>query len=106
MGEFGPTKRLELHQKLVSILASDAVYFQPPATFKMSYPCITYFLDTISTTYADSIKYKNKTRYTLTVIDRNPESLIPNGLMNLDYCGFDRHFVTDNLHHYVFTLYY
>jgi|RifOxyD3_1024039.scaffolds.fasta_scaffold05774_3 hypothetical protein len=106
MDEFGSTKRRALHDILVILLGSSYVYFQPPASIKMTYPCITYFLDTINTSYADSIKYKNKTRYTVTIIDKNPESEIPNSLMNLEYCSFDRHFVADNLHHFTFILYY
>lgn len=98
--------RLELHEILVSLLGSRNVYFQPPSSIKLIYPCIIYGLENIKVTYADSIKYANKKAYVITVIDQNPDSDIPNRILTLNYCGFDRHFIADNLNHYVFTLFY
>jgi hypothetical protein len=106
MDELAIDKRLELHNILVNLISSERVYFQPPSSIKLIYPCIIYELDSINVTYADSIKYKNKKRYTITVIDQNPDSEIPNNILMLNYCSFDRHFISDNLNHYVFTLYY
>ena len=98
--------RLTLHALLVGIMAPNKVYFQPPSSIKLTYPCIIYRLDGISTNYADSVKYKNKKRYTVTVIDQDPDSIIPSSILSLDYCSFDRSYVSDNLNHYFFTLYY
>ena len=106
MPEFGSEKRLALHTILTEILGSDAVYFQSPPSLKMTYPCIVYSFDTIDTRYADSVRYKNKSRYTVTVIDRNADSSIPEKLLALEYCSFDRRFPADNLHHFTFVLYY
>lgn len=99
-------ERLDLHNLLVDLLDSRNVYFQPPATIRMSYPCIVYDLDGIDTKYADSTKYKNTRKYTLTVIDQNPDSELPFKLLQLQYCSFNRFFNSDNLNHYVFTLYF
>ncbi len=39
---------------LVSLLGSDNVYFQPPPTVKMQYPCIVYKRDYLNTEFADN----------------------------------------------------
>lgn len=98
--------RLDLHNILVDLITPNKVYFQPPSSIKLTYPCIIYTLDDISTKYANSEKYIKMKAYMVTVIDSNPDSDIPDKLHELEYCNFNRHFVTDNLNHYVFTLFY
>lgn len=99
-------RRLELHEILVGLLGSRYVYFQPPESIKMSYPCIVYGRSSSDTIYANNKVYRNKKRYTVTVIDKNPDSDIPDKLLGLQLCKFDRHFNTNNLNHDVYTLYY
>ena len=99
-------RRLDLHQILMNILGSDKVYFQPPETIKMSYPCIVYERSDIETKYADNTKYHNMVRYSLTLIGRSPESDVVSKLLALRYCSYDRFYVVDNLNHDTFTLYY
>ena len=98
--------RSELNAKFVSILGSGNVYFQPPETIKMRYPCIVYDISGIPEKFANNGPYKVDRRYSVTVIDRDPDSKIPDDILKLRYCTFDRHFVSDNLHHFTFTLYY
>jgi len=97
--------RLELHQTLVNILGSKYCYYQPPETIKMRYPAIVYNLDSIEARYADNGRYMGLNRYTVTVIDKDPDSELPRRMITLPYCRFSRHFTSDNLHHFVFTLY-
>jgi hypothetical protein len=98
--------RLELHSDLLSILASGNVYFQPPATVQMSYPAIVYQRTNINIKRADDCAYKYANEYTVTVIDQNPDSLIPGKMLTLPMCKFDRHYAADNLNHDVFIVYY
>lgn len=100
------SSRTDLHNILVSILGSKNVYFQPPASKTMSYPCIVYKRNVIDIKKADNISYSTKIGYTVTVIDANPDSLIPLKLLDLPLCKFDRFYVADNLNHDVYTLYY
>ena len=51
--------RLSLHEKLIAILGYPNVYFQPPPTLVLKYPCIIYKLDDISTFHANDKKYWN-----------------------------------------------
>lgn len=99
-------RRIQLHQMLVDILGSKNVYFQPPSTIKMKYPCIVYGLANIDSRFADNIPYFKKRRYSVTVIDRDPDSVIRDKMTDLENCSFERHFTSDNLYHYVFNITY
>ena len=98
--------RLELQQLLITILGSGNVYFQPPADLIMQYPCIVYERDYIQINHANDKPYKHAKRYLITIIDRNPDSVIPDQIAKLPLCAFDRHFVTDNLNHDVYRLFF
>jgi hypothetical protein len=98
--------RIELQTLLETVLGSRNVYFQPPPTVEMKYPCIVYNLDNMDTRFADNYPYKLEKRYVLTIIDKDPDSLIPDRIALLQKCTFDRHFVTDNLNHNIFTIYF
>ena len=98
--------RTDLQTLLENILGSHSVYFQPPSTITMTYPCIVYRRDDAHTSYADNKPYGYDKRYQVTVIDKNPDSLIPDKVAMLPQCGFDRNFTVVNLNHDVFTLYF
>lgn len=98
--------RLQLQTLLEEILGSSNVYFQPPASLRMQYPCIRYRRDGIDTKFADNKPYAHKTRYELTVIDRNPDSLIPDRIKLLPLCSHSSSFTADNLNHDVFVVYF
>ena len=97
--------RLELQRALEDIIGEGRVYFQPPAQFKLSYPCIVYERDSIKTEFADNDPFAHNKKYSITVIDKNPESTLPDAVSELRLCSFSTHFVSDNLYHDVFTLY-
>ena len=96
--------RLKLHEVLQEVLNSENVYFQPPA--KMNYPCIKYELSDIDASYANNAIYTKINRYTVTLIDRNPDSKFVEKIQALPMCRFDRPYVADNLNHWVFELYF
>lgn len=98
--------RLEFHSLLTEVLGSENVYFQPPSTFQMRYPCIVYELSGKNVRYADNGNYLVMNQYTLTVIDRNPDTLIPDKIQELNRCRLNRVFTASNLNHYVFEIYY
>lgn len=95
-----------LHQLLVRTLKSKSVYFQPPSTIKMTYPCIVYKLDDIESEFGDNTPYKFEKRYQLTVITKDPDSDIPDRVAALPMCKMSRMYTADNLNHYVFELYF
>lgn len=95
-------------QQLQSVLEgiTENVYFQPPASISMLYPCIVYQRDGSDAKFADNSPYHNTKRYQVTVIDRNPDSTIPDAVEELPLCRFDRYFAADGLNHHIFILFF
>lgn len=99
--------RLELHEELCALLGTRNVYFQSPESIEMEYPCIVYALSGIDKNNANNKAYKTDKRYELTYMDYDPDSELPDKILShFVKCSFDRMFVSDNLNHWVFTLYY
>lgn len=96
-------RRLALDEIFRSLTSN--VYFQPPENLKLAYPCIVYELEQIEVFYGSNIPYAGYDRYSVTVIDRDPESTITRQIAALPMCRHTQHFVSDNLHHDVFTIY-
>lgn len=98
--------RLNLQAVFEILLGSRNVYFQPPPSFQMKYPCIVYNLDYASVRFADDKPYSRTKRYQVTVIDERPDSPFPDLVAELPMSTFDRHFTADKLHHFVFKLFF
>lgn len=98
--------RIELQALLEEILGSRNVYFQPPENIKLKYPCIIYSFAKFHTKKADNRDYLRGRRYEITLIHTNPDNEVVDKLQDLQYCDLDRPFVSDNLYHYTFTLFY
>ena len=100
--------RLTLQEKLVEVLGSTNVYFQPPEDVRLKYPCIVYERNDVDAREADDYKYVRFMRYSVTYISRDPETnaFIEKMLETFKYSDYDRHFVTDNLNHEIFTIYF
>lgn len=99
-------RRLELQSIFEAILGSGQVYFQPPSNVQMKYPCIVYNRDSAITQFAGDNPYRYTKRYQVTVIDRNPDSTIPDKVAALPMCIHNRFFTADNLNHDVFNIYF
>lgn len=99
-------RRLELQAMLMAILGTENVYFQPPPSVNMSYPCIVYSRDYELKNHADDRPYKRRMRYQVTVIDRDPDSGIPDKISELPMCSYDRFYTAHNLNHDVFKLFF
>jgi hypothetical protein len=96
--------RSELQALLETLV--DNVYHDPPETLTMNYPCIVYNRDFINIRHADNRPYKHRKRYQITVVDRDPDSEIPDMVAQMPSCSFVRSFTADNLHHDVFNLFF
>lgn len=80
-------------------------YFSPPDGKQINYPCIIYKYTNDYDDFADNIHYRSFKRYTITIIDEDPDSKIPKKLKDmLPYCSSDRNFAVDGLNHFVYTL--
>ena len=100
--------RLSLQEVLqtVSGLDVDHVHFQPPNEIQMDYPAIVYKRDSSNTIHADNDPYRRTKRYQVTVIDRDPDSDIPDRIALMRSCSHERTFKTEGLNHDVFNIYY
>lgn len=99
-------RRHSLQTILEAIPYVKKVYYQPPESVRMIYPCIRYERANGLTDFANNKPYNFTMRYTLMVIDPNPDSKIIEEVAKLPMCTFDRSYSSDNLYHSVFTLYY
>lgn len=99
-------RRLELQTILEDILGSRNVYFQPPSNVRMKYPCIVYSWQRQIERYADNDSYLNRRSYQVTVIDRDPDSIIPSKIQRMPYTRMSSIFVSDDLNHFVFDLHF
>lgn len=99
-------KRLDLHKLLCDVLGTNNVYFKPPSTVRMEYPCIRYERSKIFTKSANNRPYWHGKQYTVTLMYRDPDSLLPDLIAELPGCKHDRHYSVDQLYHDVFTIDY
>lgn len=96
--------RLDLQTLLEGI--TEHVYFQPPTDSAMQYPCILYPRDASWSEHADNRPYASMKRYQVTVIDRDPDSALPDQVEELPLCRFERSYRADGLNHWVFNLFF
>lgn len=99
--------RLELHEKLCTLLGSNNCYYEPPETLKLSYPCFIYDVDSIDQKMANNHHYLDTHQYAITYISKKKDlSICERFFESFPTSHYDRKYVADNLWHYVFTLTY
>lgn len=99
-------RRVLLQEKLEALLGSRNVYFQPPESVRMKYPAIVYAPDSIEGVYANDGAYLIRKRYSVTLIDPDPDSRFVDLIFGLAYCRFNRFYSGENLNHWNFSLYF
>jgi len=98
--------RLDLHTLLKSLQDDVNVYYQPPPSITMLFPAIVYNRDYQSVHFADNNPYSRQWRWQVTVIDPDPDSLIPDKVAELPLTTYLRHYTTENLNHDIFDIYF
>lgn len=104
--------RLEIHDKFIDILGTrgqvkSRVYFQPPESVRMEYPCIRYSKSIPDLKRANDKIYNDTACYEVIVIDDDPDSEIPRRILEaFPMCSPGRSYTADNLYHTTFTLYH
>jgi hypothetical protein len=97
--------RLQLHEELCKILGSRNVYFNHPESVKMQYPAIVYSLNDYGNTLANNEVYIQWPDYSVTLIDKNPDSPIAKTLsMKRGFRLSRPPYPSDGLYHFPFTL--
>ena len=99
--------RLELQEKLETLLGSENVYFQPPESIKLKYPCIVYSLDPVYTENADNKKYIVINRYHIKHIYKKLSGCLRNELLNsFMMISHDNTLIAEGMYNDDFTLYF
>lgn len=97
--------RLELHAELVKFLPN--VYFQPPSTIKMMYPCIVYNKTPKMRHFANDVVYLSQQEYQIMLIENNPDSTVADSIeKHFQHCAINQYYTVDNLNHTTLNLYY
>lgn len=99
--------RIQLNSLLKTLVGTPNVYFQPPASISLSYPCVIYNIGNGDAKFANNKLYKYDHKYELIFIYKKPNNEIIEKVLNeLPMCKLDRTYVVDNLNHYAFSVYY
>lgn len=80
------------------------VFYQPPSSTHLTYPCILYKLDDIVTFNANNRQYFQTRKYAITVIDKNPDSALADLLSKWSTIQFVQSYISNGLNHFVFLL--
>jgi hypothetical protein len=97
--------RLELHSELLGFMPN--VYFQPPSSIQMVYPCIVYNKTGRMRHFANDVIYSSQQEYTLTLIEKDPDSSVADNIeVHFQHCAINQYFTVDNLNHTKLSLYY
>lgn len=99
---------MEKYQAMVNKIEAlcKNVYYQPPESVKLKYPCVIIKKNPGDTKPADNIKYIYSPSYTLTVIARDPNRTLAEQIfMAFLISRYDQNFVRDNLYHDVITVF-
>lgn len=83
------------------------VYYQPPESKKLTYPCIVWSLNRIDPTHADNTTYAKSKSYQLILIHNDPDNTMVDQIADLPRCRMDRTpYQSNNMYHYPFTIYF
>lgn len=97
--------RLKLHDELLTFLPN--VYYQPPESLIMQYPCIVYTKYADLATHADNKFYVGTQGYTIILIEHDPDSTIANQMLrHFSMCNINQYYTLNGLNHTNITLYY
>lgn len=99
-------RREQLQAVLEAAQGSENVYFEPPETVRMQYPCIVYSRENPHKTYADNQGYIYEQRYSLTLISRDADNPVVDTIGRMPKASWLRGFKADGLNHDVLELYY
>lgn len=96
--------RVELQELLKEYC--DTVYFQPPSSIRINYPCIVYNRSTDYINRANDKLYMQEKMYRVTVMDKNPDSDIADRLQELPWAVIISRDVIDNIYQTTLNIYY
>lgn len=92
---------------LREVLGSNNVYYQPPESIRLKYPCIVYSQKVPHVLHADNLPYQKTRCYKVMLITGDPDTELQDELEKLPLIRMVTDpYTSDNLHHFVYQLYY
>lgn len=82
------------------------IYYQPPSGHLIKYPCIIYGEVKLDVKYADNTPYSYKKQYTVKHIFKDQTKDLIEKFIKIQYCSFKDTYISDNLRHDVYNIYY
>ena len=99
--------RLDFDEELRDLIGNDHVYFQPPESIKLRYPCIIYKRKDVDIKRADNMPYNTTNCYDVMVISKDPDFYLFDEIIErFPMCRMRSRFTYDNLNHHSYTIYY
>lgn len=106
--------RSELQKELEELLGTSnlpleekRVYFQPPSSVKLKYPCIIYNLTRTDVRSGDNKKYIKHNEYHIKHLFKSLKNELKDSILDrFNYITHDTRFVSDGIYNDDFTLYY
>lgn len=99
-------KRVKLHHVLEDLISSRHVYFQPPESVKLEYPCIVYNLAKVPVTHADDKVYLMNPKYVIRYISKGADDVTKLRLVQGLGTPIIQTYAQNGLYHYIYELYY
>ena len=106
------SRRLKLHNALCDILSLSkqrtrvSCLFSTTIIGKNEIPRHVYALDDIENTFANDGVYLSARKYSVTVIDSDPDNSLVDKVASMPTSRFNRHYTKDNLNHDVFEIFF
>lgn len=98
--------RIELQTKLEEILGSKNVYFQPPTSVSLKYPCFVYSFEGIDTIKANNGNYIKSYRYEITHIYKKLDNRMTEKILDsFQMISQNNCIVVDGVYNENFTLF-
>jgi len=96
----------DVRTTLMNVTGATNVYYQPPPTLKMQYPCIIFEKSDEQFKHADNSVFNRMIEYQAKVVYSDPDCPIIEQMSKVRYCRFDRHYKADGMYHDVYSLYF
>lgn len=100
------TKRIKFRNKLSDHTGVTKMYFQRPPKHITDFDRCIVYSGKPGLRYADNHAYIKGTYYTVTYIHSDPDDEVVDKLCDFPYSHFDRQFISDDLYHDVFIIFY